>query len=135
MKFLERWEGYRSEAYPDGPRWSIGFGTKSFEGEVISREEAERRKLNILLRLDTLVVSDVDWLSLNQYVALVSFIYNVGEGAYRRSTLRRKLLAKDCSKAAEEFTRWVRVEGEVNDGLKRRREAEAAKFRGDCREE
>lgn len=65
-------------------------------------------------------------LSENQFSALVSFSYNLGAGAFERSTLRRKVLAnpKDPS-IAYEFSRWNKSGGQVLAGLTRRRKAEA----------
>lgn len=43
LEQLRKWEGLRLEAYWDRSRWSIGYGTYSHEGEVITEEEAETR--------------------------------------------------------------------------------------------
>lgn len=57
-------------------------------------------------------------------VALASFIYNVGPGAYQGSTLLRKLRAGDVRGACNELSRWVYAAGKKLRGLERRREAE-----------
>lgn len=67
-------------------------------------------------------------LSQNQFDALVSFTFNLGEGALEESTLRRKLNAGDYAGAANEFGRWVKADGEVLPGLVRRRREEAELF-------
>jgi lysozyme len=96
---------------------------------VITEVEAER-----LLR------SDLQWsreavngyvevpLSQEQYDALVSFVFNVGGSAFRRSTLLRKLNAYDYVGAADEFPRWNKQKGKVLRGLTNRRMYERAKF-------
>lgn len=61
----------------------------------------------------------------NQFSALTSFVFNVGIGAFKRSTLLRKLNAGDHAAVPKELMRWVRAGGKVLAGLKRRREAEA----------
>jgi len=45
-------------------------------------------------------------LTQNQYDALVSFIFNVGVGAFQRSTMLKKINLKDFVGAAAEFDRW-----------------------------
>jgi lysozyme len=73
-------------------------------------------------------------LSQHQFDALVSFIFNIGQGNYATSTLRKKLHAGDYTGAAAEFDRWIY--GTVNgkkqklNGLITRRAAERALFDG-----
>ena len=57
-------------------------------------------------------------------VALTSFVYNVGPGAYGGSTLLRKLRAGDVAGACNELPRWVYAGGRMLRGLERRRQAE-----------
>lgn len=57
-------------------------------------------------------------------VALASFVYNVGPGAYAGSTLARKLRAGDLAGACRELPRWVYAGGTKLRGLERRRAAE-----------
>lgn len=57
-------------------------------------------------------------------VALASFVYNVGAGAYAGSTLLRKLRAGDIVGACRELPRWVYASGRKLRGLVRRRNAE-----------
>ncbi len=57
-------------------------------------------------------------------VALASFVYNVGPGAYGGSTLLRKLRAGDLIGACNQLSRWVYAGGKRLRGLERRREAE-----------
>lgn len=57
-------------------------------------------------------------------VALASFVYNVGPGAYGSSTLLRKLRAGDLVGACSQLPRWVYAGGKKLRGLERRREAE-----------
>ena len=64
----------------------------------------------------------------NQFSALVCFAYNVGLGAFKKSTLRRKVLAGDTAGAAAEFMRWVYGGGRKLRGLVRRRKAERKLF-------
>ncbi len=56
--------------------------------------------------------------------ALASFVYNVGETQFSRSTLLRKLNAGDVKGACAELSRWVYAGGKVYKGLVNRRMAE-----------
>ena len=64
-----------------------------------------------------------------QFDALVSFHYNTG--AIGRATLTKLHKVGDFAGAAAEFGKWVHAGGRRLAGLVRRREAEAALYRGD----
>jgi lysozyme len=64
------------------------------------------------------------YLTQHQFDALVDFVFNVGAGNFRTSTLFRKLQARDFVGASMEFKRWVRASGKVLKGLVIRRQAE-----------
>ncbi|MGL5724911.1 lysozyme, partial [Cetobacterium sp.] len=66
-----------------------------------------------------------------QFDALVSFTYNLGEGALKGSTLRKKLNMGLYNAVPSEMLRWNRAGGKVLSGLVRRREAEAKMFKGE----
>lgn len=59
-----------------------------------------------------------------QKAALASFVYNVGSGAFARSTLLKKLNAGDMPGACNEMRRWKYDEGKVSKGLINRRVVE-----------
>jgi len=61
----------------------------------------------------------------NSLVAIVSFTFNLGIGAYRSSTLRRKVDAQDWDAARKQIKRWVHGGGKKLPGLVIRRDAEA----------
>jgi lysozyme len=67
-----------------------------------------------------------------QYDALVSFVYNVGVGAFERSTLLRLINQGKYAAASEQFLRWnkITVNGNVSEdpGLSNRRSSEKALF-------
>lgn len=67
-----------------------------------------------------------------QYDALVSFVYNVGQGAFASSTLLRKINAGDCRGAGQEFSRWVYAKGKKLPGLVTRRADEARMWLQGC---
>jgi len=56
--------------------------------------------------------------------ALYSFVYNVGIGSFKKSTLIYKLNSGDKKGACKELHRWVHADGKVWKGLVTRREVE-----------
>lgn len=72
-------------------------------------------------------------ISQDQYDALVSFTFNVGEGNFAQSTLLRRLNLGDCFGAGREFPKWNKARGRVLPGLVKRRADEQTKFVKDCR--
>jgi lysozyme len=67
-------------------------------------------------------------LNQNQFDALVSFTFNVGEGAFKGSTLLKLLNAGNYNAAAAQFGKWVYAGKKVLPGLVARREAEYQLF-------
>ena len=65
-----------------------------------------------------------------EFDALVSLTYNIGSGAFKKSTLLRKLNSGDREGAALEFHRWNKAGGKALAGLTRRRASEALMFQG-----
>lgn len=68
----------------------------------------------------------------NQKIALCSFIFNLGEGNWRSSTLKKKVISNPNDKSIRsEFLKWIYFTNpktkvkEVLNGLKLRREREA----------
>ena len=66
----------------------------------------------------------------DQFDALVSFAYNLGTQALRKSALLAKVNRGDFDGAADEFAKWIYANGQQLPGLVRRRKAEADLFRG-----
>ena len=115
--------------------WTIGYGhTKGVKpGDVITKQKAEDLLKEDMEEFEKVVEKYVSVpLNSNQFSALVSFTFNVGDGAFNGSTLRKLLNQSKYDAAAEQFTRWVY--GTVNGkrvklpGLVRRREAERRLF-------
>lgn len=137
VEHVKRWEGLKLAAYPDpgsrdGNPWTIGYGhtsdgfMKVERGLSISPKQAEdalEYDLNeTAAAVDELVKVE---LSDNQFGALVSFAFNVGLAAFKKSTLLRKLNKGDYAAVPSELARWTRNDGKVMKGLVNRRAAEA----------
>lgn len=127
---LKKFEGCRLEAYrcPAGV-WTIGYGhTQGVKGGMkISQAEAERMLEKDLEYYEGMVGMMVAVeLTPQQVDALVSFSYNCGVGALRKSTLLKLVNANpNDPKIRDAFMMWNKSGGKVLPGLVRRREAEA----------
>lgn len=56
--------------------------------------------------------------------ACISFCFNLGLGAFRASTLRKRILAGEYHDVPYQLSRWINAGGKPSNGLKRRRKAE-----------
>nr|WP_228035566.1 lysozyme [Oculatella sp. LEGE 06141] len=132
LELLKSFEGLRLTAYRDAVGvWTIGYGTTTGvrPGMRITQSQAEALLRQDLLRFETAVNNLVKVpLTDNQFSALVSFTYNVGERALGTSTLLRLLNQGNYRGAANEFLRWNKAGGRVLAGLTRRRNAERTLF-------
>ena len=59
-----------------------------------------------------------------QFEALVSFTFNVGSGAFQRSTLRQKVNREEHTEVPDQFSRWIFAGGRKLKGLVIRRALE-----------
>ena len=66
----------------------------------------------------------------NQFDAMLSLAYNIGMGAFEKSTLLRLHKNTEYEAAADEFLKWNKAGGKVLDGLTRRRSAERKLYLG-----
>jgi len=138
LKIIKDFEGEVLRVYKDPVGLlTVGVGhlVKQGEpyklGEHITPEESER-----LLRKDLEVAEQAvrnhvrGLISENQYGALVSFVFNLGEGNFRKSTLLKKVNAGDIPGAANEFLKWDKAGKPPKSlpGLTRRRKAERGLF-------
>lgn len=133
FKLIKDFEGFRAKAYicPAGVL-TIGYGTTGGRvrpGMVIEEKTAEQWLLEDVRKFEDGVELRVKVkLGSNQFSALVCFTYNVGLGAFEKSTMLRKLNSSDYLGAAAEFDRWVKGGGRTLPGLVRRRTAEKKLF-------
>jgi lysozyme len=98
-------------------------------GDTCTAEQADTwLKEDCQLAESTIRTAVKQPLNQGQYDALVSFIFNLGSGNFLKSTLLKKLNAGDYVGMADEFGRWINVNGIPLPGLTRRRAAEKAMF-------
>lgn len=111
--------GYGTTIYPNGERVKIGQHCNEEDATKYLMQEICRKSINIS-NYFTKPLTD------NQYGALLSFAYNLGEGSLKQSTLLKKVNANPNDPSiANEFKKWVHANGKKLQGLVRRREAEA----------
>jgi lysozyme len=133
LDLIKKFEGLRLKAYQDSVNvWTIGYGHTGpdvYRGQVISASEAEQ------LLKDDLIEAEHDVMRLvhvplteNQFAALVSFTFNLGGGALKKSTLLRVLNLREYDHAGKQFLVWNRAGGKVLKGLTVRRQAERELF-------
>jgi lysozyme len=133
-QLIEGFEGCRLEPYQDSVGvWTIGYGHTGddcYAGcDPISQQQADQLLAWDLKRFEDGVNSMViDQTSQQQFDAMVSFAYNLGESSLRGSTLLRMHNNQDYQGAAGQFGRWNHAGGRVLDGLTRRRAAESAVY-------
>lgn len=135
---VEEFEGLRLKAYKDAVGvWTIGYGTTAAAGlgiepkagmsiteaeaESLLAEGLERFAASIRPKI-TAPIND------NEFGAFLSLSYNIGPGAFAKSSALRKFNAGDKAGAADAILLWNKAGGKVLAGLKRRREAERELF-------
>lgn len=128
---LRELEGERLSAYKcSAGVATIGVGHTGPDvrmGMTITAAESDRLLTRDLVRFERCVGMAVKVpLSQNQFDALVIFAFNVGEEAFRKSTLLKKLNLGGYAAVPEQLLRWVHAGGEESPGLRKRREAEIA---------
>lgn len=137
INLIKSFEGFRTKAYDDGVGvWTIGYGTIKYpngvrvkKGDTCTAQQAEEYLKNDLVKFENAINRLVKVsLTQNQFDALASFTYNLGETNLSSSTLLRKLNAKDYLGAANEFPKWNKAGGRVLPGLVKRRDSERGLF-------
>jgi lysozyme len=125
-------EGYKPKAYLcPASVVTIGFGSTMYTdgrkiklGDTINEQQANEL-LMWELKNKSIALHGLN-LNQNQFDSCLSFIYNVGIGAFNRSTIRKKILLNRNDKTIkDEFLRWVNKGSPFEKGLTRRRIAEA----------
>lgn len=134
LDLIKRFEGCKLKAYSDvGGIWTIGWGSTCnrtvFEGMEITQGEADAMLDDDCASIAGIIRNMVPAnLTDNQFSALVCFAYNEGPGRLRSSTLLQLIEKGDFEGAADEFLKWVRVNGKFCKGLLNRRQAERILF-------
>lgn len=131
LEIIKESEGLRLEAYNLGGQWLIGYGHSRTARQGMTITEAEAARLlredvqgaeNAVRRTVLVPVNE------NQFSAMVSLAYNLGEGGFGRSAVLEALNKGDYSDAADAFRKHNKAGGKPNEHLTARREKERALF-------
>ena len=135
INLIKTFEGFSANSYLCPARvWTMGYGhtgPEVKEGMRITEAEGQAILKKDLARFEKIVEDNVKIkLNQNQFDALVSFVFNIGGDAFKKSTLLKRLNSKEDPNnvAKEELPRWNKGDGRVLEGLKRRRSAEVDLF-------
>ena len=139
LELIKEFEGFSANAYLCPAKIpTIGYGNTFYEdgrkvklGEQISKTDA----LELLEKVVNKDFADKMFPAIkvpvtqNQFDAMVSLAYNIGTGAFLKSTLLKKVNAGDFAGAGEEFLKWNKSGGKELLGLTRRRKKEFDLFK------
>ncbi len=134
LALIKSFEGVRLSAYrcPAGV-WTIGYGHTGPDvrpGQTITLPEADallRGDLDSFASGVERALGDAPTTD-NQFGAMVSLAFNIGVGAFQRSTVLRMHRAGNPQRAAAAFLLWVKGGDRTLPGLVRRRTAERALY-------
>jgi lysozyme len=133
IDLVRQFEGCELHAYkcPAGVL-TIGYGHTGpdvVSGLVITQQRAVELLQGDLAKFEKAVAAALKVpVTANQFAAMVALAYNIGAGAFAKSTLVKRLNAGKTQEAADQFLAWNKAGGKVLAGLTRRREAERALF-------
>jgi len=139
IRHIREFEGERLKAYKcSAGVWTIGVGHTSAAGEpkvvegmtITANESAAilaRDLAAFELGVERMLEVDV---SQNQFDVLVSFAFNCGLGALKKSTLLKRVNEGKFDAVPAELMKWTKAGGKEVAGLVRRRRAEAKLWRG-----
>lgn len=109
---LMQLEGYSSKPYLD----SAGILTECYGNThgvrrdvVKSKEQCNQLLSTEVGRIGAMLIKDQPNHTVPSLASGISFVYNIGDGAYRGSTYRKKLLQEDYVGACHEMSKWVYI--------------------------
>ena len=129
---IKEFEGFSNTAYKcAGDVWTCGFGTTKDITPTTrcTRSEAEQWLLRDIAPIEAYLNTIPEVNTQGKFDALCSFIYNLGIGNFKSSTLLRKI--KEGASVEEiqaQFRRWVYAGKRKLAGLVKRREWEAQRW-------
>ena len=134
LDLIRFFEGLELNAYQCAAGvWTIGYGhiKTAVEGMTISQSYADELLDGEIVEYEDYVNAAVTApLSQDQFDALVSWTFNLGNGNLNASTMLKVLNRGEYEEVPAQMKRWNKAGGKVLEGLIRRREAEANLFEG-----
>ena len=138
---IKSFEGLRLKSYKDPVGiWTVGYGLTTAAGigvsvgagMEISEVQADEYLMKVLAVFGNSIITGFTRTpSDNQFGAMLSLAYNIGPGAFLKSTCLKRFNAGDFEGAAEALTWFNKAGGKVLNGLVRRRNAERDLFLSD----
>lgn len=139
LDLIKEFESFKSKPYlcPAGVP-TIGYGSTYYpDGKKVTLQDKEITEQKACEILEYIANKDFGnninkvvkvSLTQNQFDALVSFTYNVGNGNFNSSTLLKLLSNGFYSEASMQILRWDKSKGVPLSGLTKRRKAEKELF-------
>jgi lysozyme len=143
LELLSKLEGCKLGVYhgaKDPPDvWSIGYGFTYINGMKVTKATApisqftadlilKQEATSTLLGIEKLLPNVL--LNAYQLGALISFVYNIGMGAFASSTIRKDLVTGQPQLVPAQFPLWDHSNGQVDPDLQKRRKVELAVYQG-----
>lgn len=134
IDLIKQFEGCRLHSYQDQRGiWTIGYGATGSdigEGLIWNQYHADERLADdIVIKAETpinrLVHSDIT-LTPNQFSALCSLCYNIGQGNFASSSALSLINGGTLDTVPDHILLWDEIDGHKSLGLLRRRQAEVA---------
>lgn len=141
ISLVKELEGYSAHRYRDGgDKWTIGYGhlitAKDGDLRTVTREEAEALLIQDLSDAEEAIDRLVKvGLTQGQKVALISFVFNIGEDQFMKSGTLRVLNQGKYEEAVGRMQMWNKITDpetgklEISKGLTNRRKKEAEVWR------
>ncbi len=128
LNAIKQFEGYTAQSRWDYAQNTNGYGTRArFAGEVIDKDEADRRFSDEIKKSADFVDKFAPNLDDGSKAALTSLTYNAGT-AWSQSGLGKAVASGDLDTARSLFLQYNKAGGNVLDGLVQRRLQEVAWF-------
>lgn len=134
IDLIKTFEGCKLFAYRDSVGIpTIGWGhVKDVKmGMSITQKQAEEFLKGDIKPVERLLNGMGINYTQNQFDALTSWIFNLGEGNFKKSTMYKNIVARKSDvEITDQMVKWVNAGGRPLLGLKKRRVAEANMFLG-----
>ncbi len=130
VAFVGAWEGMKTQAYRDivgvsticyGETKGVKMGDTATKAECDAMLDVSLKEHEAGMRS---CLKAPEKIPIKTYLAMISLSYNIGTGAFCRSTARRRLNAGDWAGACEAATWFNRAGGRKVQGLVNRRQDE-----------
>ena len=139
IELIKSYEGVELAPYKDsGGAWTIGYGHLIVAGEnekykdgITIAAALELLKQDIKIAENAVNEQVTRSLTPNQFTALISLVFNIGVGGFKKSTLLKRLndgTEKELRRVPGEILKWHWDNGKPVKGLVNRRAKEAVLF-------